>query len=208
MIIHAISDLHGDQPELPGGDLLIIAGDCTGNDLPIQWQIFGEYINEAKYRQKIIVAGNHDGQCQNDRYWCEGFIPDCQYLQDEAFEWEGLKIYGSPWTPNFCNWYFMAPRGKSLQKIWEKIPRDLDILITHGPPMGILDGVKTAWDYNRTGCHDLMEAVMVKKPKAHVFGHIHEHGGKSMKTENTTFYNVACMNEEYDVVRGVTEIKL
>ncbi len=206
MIIHAISDLHGEHPELPGGDLLIIAGDCTTNDSIIQWELFNQWLDKqnAMYRHIIMIAGNHDGALQHgDIEPC--FLNAC-YLQDEMIEWEGLKIYGSPWTPTFFNWHFMLPRGEALKKKWDLIPYDLDILITHGPPMGVLDGVKTNFTYDRTGCYNLMEAVQVKKPKVHIFGHIHAHGGKKMTGINTTFYNVACLNEDYELVRGVTEI--
>ena len=187
---------------------MIIAGDCTINDNPEQWQAFGGYVHEAKYRQKIIIAGNHDGYCEYDPYWCPGFIPTCIDLQAEGFEFAGLIIWGSPWTPTFYDWHFMLPRGQALKEKWDKIPRDLDILITHGPPNGILDGVRENYLFNHAGCDDLMEAVHVKKPKVHIFGHIHEHGGKRFKGINTTFYNVACMNDEYDLVRGATRIEL
>ena len=38
--------------------------------------------------------------------------------------------------PVFGNWGFNIERGDPIQKKWDMIPDDTDILITHGPPIG------------------------------------------------------------------------
>lgn len=215
--IDCISDLHGDQPELEGGDLLIIAGDITGNDQIPQWVVFYDWFKAQDYRKKILVAGNHDGfleQCIStkaakylleDDWEDEGF----EYLKDSGTEFEGLKIWGSPWTPNFCDWHFMLPRGPALKAKWDLIPKDTDILITHGPPHGILD--KTSRGHGsisrkHCGCVDLREAVERIKPKYHVFGHIHEGYGQQTEvwgpeiSQATKFVNCSLMNQYYEFV--------
>lgn len=203
MIIDCISDIHGDEPKLEGGDILIIAGDCTARDLPQEWQRFGGWVDKQDYKKKVIVAGNHDGYCETDPYWCEGFIPNSVYLQDTFATVLGVRIYGAPWTPLFCNWYFMLPPSKLKEK-WEMMPNDVDILITHGPPYGILDGNNK----RRFGDIALLERINIVKPKHHVFGHIHECGGQEFNNSTTHFHNVSNMNEDYELVRGATRIVL
>ena len=54
---------------------------------------------------------------------------------------------------------------------WELIPDNIDILITHGPPIGHGDRCSGG---NRAGCVDLLFEIQNRiKPKAHIFGHIH-----------------------------------
>lgn len=84
----------------------------------------------------------------------------------------GLKIYGSPWQPEFLGWAFNIPRGVECLKKWEQIPDNVDILITHTPPLGHGD---LACSGIRTGCVELLTSIQERiKPKYHVFGHIHE----------------------------------
>lgn len=83
---------------------------------------------------------------------------------------EGLRIYGSPWQPEYGNWAFNLDRGAPLKAKWDLIPEGVDILITHGPPKGF-GGQTREGD---VGCDDLLEAVNRVKPLIHVFGHIHE----------------------------------
>lgn len=100
------------------------------------------------------------------------YLTNCTYLEDESIEIYGLKIYGSPWQPEFCKWAFNLPRGQPCLDKWNCIPANLDILITHTPPLGHGDlccsGV-------RAGCVELLTSVQKRiKPKYHVFGHVHE----------------------------------
>lgn len=99
-------------------------------------------------------------------------LTNCTYIEDELLEIWGLKIYGSPWQPEFCKWAFNVPRGQPCLDKWSRIPNNIDILITHTPPVGHGDlccsGV-------RAGCVELLQTIQKRvKPKYHVFGHIHE----------------------------------
>lgn len=206
MIIDCISDLHGFLPQLEGGDLLIIAGDLTARDQPIEYDQFARWLDRQKYKCKIVIAGNHDGLLQ--RFPCRvrwdykqgramGRLYSATYLLDSAEEFEGLKIWGSPWTPTFLNWHFMKDRGEQIKAIWDLIPNDIDILVTHGPPHGILDRNING---EHCGCEELRETSFRIAPKLHVFGHIHEQGGKTINTTLTTFVNASIMNERYNPV--------
>src|SRR5262249_28918150 len=99
---------------------------------------------------------------------------------------EGLKIYGSPWTPLFCDWAFMLPDADLASK-WDKIPSGLDVLITHGPPFGILDWTNRK---EHAGSATLINRVHEVKPRLHVFGHIHEAAGRT-ESNGTTFLNAS-----------------
>lgn len=200
MIIDCISDLHGSYPELEGGDLLIVAGDLTARDTSRQHMEFQSWFFCQKYRKKVLISGNHDGQHVKmapsyDESW------NISYLQDSGCEFEGFKIWGSPWTPEFCGWDFMLPRGEALKDKWDLIPSDTDILITHGPALGIMDATdNTVNKTDRLGCSDLRDAVERIKPKLHVFGHIHGGHGLSVlkhSGSSTICVNAAIMNEGY-----------
>ncbi|ETO19495.1 hypothetical protein RFI_17735 [Reticulomyxa filosa] len=113
----------------------------------------------------------------------------------------GIKIYGSPWQPEFCDWAFNLRTRKELASKWAQIPLDTDILITHGPPFGHGDVVSDGWKNNAVGCKDLLERVMAVKPKFHVFGHIHEgYGVTTTKLLSpTVFVNASTVTVSYRV---------
>lgn len=189
MIIDCISDLHGYQPKLRGGDLLIIAGDMTARDKVSEWNSFYEWLYSLNYRQIVYIAGNHDGfleqvissedgrELLKEEYKEPSHI---EYLRDNFFMFEGIKIYGMPWTPMFCNWHFMKDRDGMREKV-SKIPEDVDILITHGPSYGILDACPDFYgsdEIKHAGCYELTKRLKdLKQLKLHVFGHIHEDYG-------------------------------
>ncbi len=197
MIIDCIGCLHGSKPALQGGDLLIVTGDLTARDTPSQHAEFQEWLDEQEYIKKIVIAGNHDGYLEKTGYHlCSDFMKPIKYLEDSSTQFEGIKIYGSPWTPTFCDWHFMKDRGEELKKMWDLIPDDIDILITHGPARGILD-------YSRDeacGCDDLRNAIERIKPALHVFSHIHEGYGTvrlNHGSRDTIHVNCAIMDTHY-----------
>jgi Icc-related predicted phosphoesterase len=214
MIIDCISDLHGHLPELEGGDLLIIAGDMTPGDTVSQWQKFGFWVNVQKYSRKIFVAGNHDTLLEINREYAREFVSGAIYLQDEGTEFEGFKIWGSPWTPWFHGVHpsckaFMRSDAVLANK-WLKIPKDTDILITHGPPFGMLDNSTGGI---RTGSRSLDDRIRSLDLKLHVFGHIHEAYGQCHQAYSTIdawdenpialghlSVNCSIMNEHYKPV--------
>lgn len=213
MIIDCISDLHGSYPKLDGGDLLIVAGDLTARDEPKQHMDFLWWLADQDYRKVVLIAGNHDRFYQKHLNKIEFATYGVTYLQDSGCDFDGLKIYGSPWTPEFRNWHFMLPRGSyDLMQKWDLIPSDTDILITHGPSYGLLDSVcDMPTKYDRVGCELLREAVERIKPKLHVFGHIHHsYGQMVLKHEgpNTILVNAAHCDEDYKPVNMPIRIEL
>jgi len=193
MNIDCISDLHGHLPDLEGGDLLIVAGDITAHDKVPEWVKFFSWLEEQNYRKKILIAGNHDGFlgkcCSSKESQLMGLREeyDFEYLFDSGIEFEGIKIWGSPWTPTYFNWHFMKDRGEQIRAMWNKIPLDTNILVTHGPAFGMLDKNRKG-EY--CGCQDLADVIDdLKDLKLHVFGHIHEAYGKRYQAYTTNAVN-------------------
>lgn len=193
--IVCVSDNHSNFPKLPGGEILVHAGDLTGQGSLDQVQRGLEWLSHQSHDVKILVPGNHDWLFERDpataRRMCEDY--GIILLVDEHYRTHGLNFYGSPWQPEFCQWAFNLKRGAALADKWAGIPFDTDVLITHGPPMGVLD--ENYHGYN-VGCEDLMRTVMQVKPKLHVFGHIHGcHGVRGL--HETLFVNASLCSESY-----------
>ncbi|XP_044270200.1 metallophosphoesterase domain-containing protein 1 [Tribolium madens] len=103
------------------------------------------------------------------------YLTNCTYLEDSSIDIYGIKLYGTPWQPEFGGWAFNLERGEECLSKWNLIPNDVDVLITHTPPLGFGDLVCSGV---RAGCVELLTTVQQRvKPKYHVFGHIHEDYG-------------------------------
>lgn len=208
MKIVAISDTHNHTVDLPEADLLVVAGDLTSVGRPGELRRFNEYLEQqsSKFKHKpLVIAGNHDLVFQDNPGLAMEALGAASYLEDELIEIEGIKIYGSPWTPTFYTWAFMKDRGQEIRAVWDMIPEGLDLLITHGPPHGILD-----FCGSHAGCEELLDVVgnaLKSPPRYHVFGHIHESYGKH-QSEKTTFLNVAVCNHAYSPVNKPTVFEI
>jgi Icc-related predicted phosphoesterase len=198
MKVICLADLHGTHNEidLPEGDLLIIAGDlCVfGNVIHLATFIVWLATVTPMYKYgAIVIAGNHDTGLDPDmspQYYMHNqemlkAIPNVNYLNNSSTTINGFVIYGSPITPTYGNWAFTRDRGLPIKKYWDLIPNHVDILVTHGPPKGILD--------LNLGCEQLLDAVERVKPSLHIFGHIHPPYGIKTVSE-TTFINAAQCN--------------
>ena len=200
MKITFFSDTHTkhDKVKFSEGDIVIFCGDLTRRGDLAEVKEFSEFIKKLNYRYKIVIAGNHDFSFEDNRkeaaediFLKDGII----YLNDSGIEIEDLKFWGSPIQPWFHDWAFNRARGEQIRKHWELIPKNTDILITHGPPFGILD---LCVHGERVGCSDLLDIVKEIKPKIHAFGHIHESFG-TLKIDETLFVNACNLNEKYQL---------
>jgi Icc-related predicted phosphoesterase len=216
MRITLISDTHTkhdelmwDKTDLPGGDLLIHAGDLMNSGRnPLDIRNFCLWFDGLEqYHHKVFIAGNHDRMFEDKPESAMEFVnsyKDITYLQDEwvkvGDDKEMVKIYGSPWQPWFYDWAFNLPKGgPGLMSKWEAIPKDTDILITHGPAQGHLDTSGPPYNEPYLGCALLREKLDEQPPKIHVCGHIH--GGYGYKFHNGThFFNASILNERYEYV--------
>ena len=207
MIIDCISDLHGYFPKLEGGDLLLIAGDLTAWDEPHEFEGFKKWLEKQNYTKKILIGGNHDGflvSLENPQKYFEEAV----YLCDSGTKFEGLKIWGTPWTKNFhgqnpkCKAFGLDLDTQMMEK-FTLIPEDIDILITHSPPLGILDNT---WR-SRVGSPYLRSKVeAMKNLKLHLFGHIHEGYGTEEGPFGAKFVNASFVNEFYKPIHAPVRV--
>jgi len=205
MDITCVSDLHGAFPNLDGGDLLIVAGDLTGNDTETQYLKFFEWLTFQSYRKIVFIAGNHDNYLESYK---PTYANNIEYLCDSGIEFEGLKIWGSPWTKYFVgmNTDCMAFTLDSEEELSHKfclIPTDTDILITHSPVLGVLDKIKRPriGENVHQGSESLMMPLLHSNCRLHVCGHIHESYGIFKNNLNgITHVNASYVNERYKPV--------
>ncbi len=204
--IVCLSDTHTRHWDVnvPHGDILIHAGDFTKRGSLRDLRDFNAFLGELPHRHKIVVAGNHDFCFEDAPADARPLLTNAVYLQDEAVCLAGLKFFGSPWQPWFFDWAFNLPRGAALREKWDRIPHDIDVLITHTPPSGILDRTATGAE---VGCADLREAVRGIRPRLHVFGHIHEAAGVTRR-DGTTFVNACVCTLAYEPDNPVIVVEI
>ena len=184
-ILH-LSDTHGAHRrmgKLPEADVLVHSGDFTMTGSEAEAIDFMNWFCDLHHKHKIFICGNHD-ECLYGAN-IDGLDGNVHYLYNSGVEIEGIKFFGIP--------LFMGDSMFGKQnRFYEKIPGDIDVLITHCPPYGILD-----YDDDRNwGSEELLTAVTKISPQAHLFGHIHKnHGVKHIGT--TVYSNAAIMNEDY-----------
>jgi len=188
--IICLSDTHGFNNiawrylESSDAEMLIFAGDFSGYGTISEAQSFDDMLQHLPMKYKIVVAGNHDFAMLNGFK----FSKDIIYLEDSEVIINGLKIYGSPWSKLFRSWCFMISYDE-LQKKWQKIPDDTNILVTHTPPFGILDYAVNF----REGDEFLVDRIKeLKNLKLHIFGHIHESYGM-LEKNNVTYVNCSML---------------
>jgi Icc-related predicted phosphoesterase len=208
MKITFISDTHNKHKEitedLPGGDLLIHAGDISSMGYKYEIQKFCKWFDSLEnYTVKTFIAGNHDFGFEKELEMAKEVVDSYKhivYLQDSFLGYgvdmeNYVKIYGSPWQPEFHNWAFNLPKnGQKLAQKWNDIPDDTDILITHGPSFGYLDTIMG--QYDNLGCQLLTNRIKTIKPKIHVCGHIHSGYGYVFDGD-THFINASVLDERY-----------
>lgn len=190
-----LSDTHRmhDRIVIPPGDILVHAGDFCGHGTREQARAFAAFLHALPHRHKVVIAGNHDRCLELEPALGRELFAKCHYLFDSGVEIEGLRFWGSPWQPWFLDWAFNLQRGPALRAKWDLIPAGIDVLVTHGPPRGILD---RTYSGECVGCDDLLAAVHRVRPKLHVFGHIHEGYGEHEEA-GTRFVNASICTLSY-----------
>lgn len=213
MKIAAISDTHGRPFHIPMCDVFIHAGDLTaGGTYEESYEqiarirgMLSFYSNRSNI-PVIIVPGNHDKAFEDElprfKEVLEDYrgMGDIHVLIDQSVVIDGKTFYGSPWTPTYKHWSFMSDEDE-LERKYRNMPDTLDVLITHGPPHGILD---PGFEAKHAGSEALRDAVEHRAVRHHFFGHLHAAGGQTWGR----FHNVACVDEAYNIKRGCLEIEI
>ena len=196
MRIVCLSDTHSKHNEItvPDGDLLLIAGDVTHRGKRPEVEAFSAWVAQLPHPHKVLIGGNHDFLLETE----PPCIPTVTYLLDELGEVAGLRIYGSPFGPWRGKWAFPYQRGAEARAHWQKLPDQVDILLTHTPPYGILDKSSSGVSL---GCEMLLERLKVVQPKVHIFGHIHASYGRQ-RNGGTEFINASNYNSRRGLVNA------
>jgi Icc-related predicted phosphoesterase len=206
-----LSDTHTfhNQVVVPEGDVLVHAGDMCLEGSVKEAQSCLDWLNKQPHKHVVAIAGNHD--------WAFALLARkvllnfgrIIYLQNSSANIDGVNFYGSPVQPEFCDWAFNVPRGPKIKKYWDMIPEAgmVDVLITHGPPMGILDQAAPHRGSDHLGCEELMERVKEVVPLVHVFGHIHGSAGSKIVGQ-THFVNASVVDESYKIVNSPRVISI
>ncbi len=202
-----ISDTHErhSQVQVPNGDVLIHAGDFTMLGEEEHIENFNHWLGKLPHKFKVVIPGNHELGWSAAK---QALLTNATHvlLDSGTDDVGGFRLYGSPFTPTFGGWAFMLPRGQSIYEKWLQIPHETDVLITHGPPRGILDNTPSG---ELCGCADLRYVVEGINPRLHVFGHIHNgYGTYQGCLSKTIFVNAASVDEMYRPVHEPIVIEL
>lgn len=207
MKVKVISDTHNRHDKLTDleCDILIHSGDaCTKGNYSEADNFLKWFVRQpAKY--KIYVRGNHDaGFKKNNGLYGKAEEYGIIMLNNESIYINGRHIWGGHFTSGVKQGVYTEPLIARINA-WKDMPTNIDLLVTHVPPLHILD---TNPRGEHIGDDKLIEAIKERNIDKHVFGHVHLHGGNSTRSFDTTFYNCACLNEDYELERGYTEIHI
>ena len=201
-----MADSHGYAvPDIPAGDVLIHCGDITGRDRLEEYKDFEHWTFPCFHSYKILCPGNHDRVIEHDVKLASLLMPSWKILIDEGTIIDGTKIYSTPYQPFFNSWAFNVFSDAKRRSIFSRIPDDVELLITHVPPFGILDANGRG---EHIGDKVLAERIsQLKNLKVHVFGHNHgEYGVKEWGC--VKYVNASVCNECYDLKNKPTTFEL
>lgn len=208
MKLIALSDTHlkTDSLSVPEGDVLVHAGDALSSGSQQEFLKFLNWFGGLPHKHKIYVPGNHDWFVHDNTNLANMMLKEknITLLVDEELTIDGVRFYGTPWTPEFCGWAYMKD-DLELYDIFERIPEGTDVLISHGPPKGYLDRVRS----KEVGSTPLKFAIDRVRPKLVLCGHIHcgqtqgDGQGHDFIYHNdgkiTHICNVSVLNEAYEI---------
>eukprot|EP00051_Salpingoeca_urceolata_P019658 m.289751 g.289751 ORF g.289751 m.289751 type:complete len:354 (+) comp19461_c1_seq17:152-1213(+) len=219
-----VSDTHNqhDGVEVPHGDILLHAGDLTRHGTAEELKAVDAWLATLPHPHKIVVAGNHDMGLDPELPSLDvagrravtlppTSLSNCTYVNNGLVECCGLRIFCSPQSllklPSRTTARAFAKPPADMDAHWKHVPDGVDVLVTHGPPLGILDQALSGSLFGtggQAGCRALRTAVARARPRMHVFGHIHEaygyqfeaHQGSGLRDPGsaTLFVNAASCN--------------
>lgn len=211
--IVAISDTHSQHQKIkiPKCDILLHSGDESFRGTKEELKTFASWLNEQEAGYILWTPGNHSVDFEKNwpesKNWLLDYCPSLHILNHESIVIEGIKFFGSPWSPIYgTDWAYNGARILAeqalyrkplLKDLWKQIPDDTQILFVHSPPYEILDEVKTvcgdSYDPPRNiGCVDLRERILdLKELDIFICGHNHWCGGQQVHIDGVSYYNAA-----------------
>jgi Icc-related predicted phosphoesterase len=207
MRIVIISDTHCRHEELGllRGDVLIHCGD-SGNGFAAHAtdvDRLDDWLGRQTFDRILCVGGNHDFELEKRSKATAPSLRNAVYLQDHSIHYRGVHFYGAPWVPELVTWAYYLPANEICER-WNRIPAETDVLITHTPPLGILDRNRSG---RSCGCPDLAERLADLRPRIHCFGHIHASAG-SIELGRTTYVNASMVDSQYHIARRPFEFDI
>ena len=197
-----ISDTHSKHNKLkiPDGDFIIHCGDISTRGFNSEVIEFADWFSSLPHKHKIMIPGNHDFLFESQYDIAKNIVDSRNIicLIDEGMEIDGIRFWGSPITPWFHNWAFNRFRGSEIEHHWNKIQDgSVDVLLTHGPPAYMENGLSLVLEGEDVGCEDLYNAIKKRvKPKISAFGHIHE-GYGTYNDGETIYINCSILDRNY-----------
>ena len=213
MKVCCFSDLHGQLPDYfdVKADLICICGDVSPagiqkNDaLMHNWLVdkFKPWCEALNCEKVLFIAGNHDFYMARNKSVVVSLFPadgKVTYLEDQLYKFHGKTIYGTPWCHVFMDWAFMKP-DEEERIIFDNIPENLDLLLTHDCPYGsgdvMLQTTAKWYSPNHIGNPVLLDAFKAKKPKRACNGHLHSSDHNWQTLFDTQRCNTAVIDEDY-----------
>lgn len=216
MDICVTSDLHGNLPDIPECELVLICGDIIPLQLQFhnpaskEWLLnnFLTWANSLATTKVLFIAGNHDQLMERDDSWMRKNFPvfnKVTYLKNELYTYidcygKEYKIFGTPYCHQFGNWPFMRS-NEILTTKYAEIPENLDILFTHDAPLlGKVGYVDVPWKKCEAGNELLAKRILEVKPKLCVCGHIHSGDHNLNEMNGVKFVNTSLVDETYEPI--------
>jgi len=205
MRLVCVSDTHNHAAKavLPDGDVLVHAGDFTLDGTRQEFENFAAWLANVPHKYVVVIPGNHDFLAEDAPELANEIISSARqvihYLLDQQVVLDDIVFYGSPWTPWFGGYAFNLKRGPHLSAVWNRIPANTNVLITHGPPAMIGDMVhhEGRLSIENVGDSDLSGAISkLTHLKAHIYGHIHE-GYGLRRVGGVSYANASLLDEHY-----------
>lgn len=196
-----LSDIHDRYDKLfsvPEGDILLIAGDLTFRGDQEELERCNEWLDQQEsFKHKIVIPGNHDLTFETKWDWACKQLPAADaILNQNLYIADGLSIWGEPRQPWFYDWAYNVSRDRMKKDVWDQVPSNIDILLTHGPPWGVGDQSSRG---KHVGCKAQREWILQHQPRLVVCGHIHEGYGIYL-LGNTVVVNASTCNSKYQAV--------
>jgi Icc-related predicted phosphoesterase len=207
MKITVISDTHNEHEKLGtlSGEVLIHCGDMFNLFSRQEGELerMDEWFGRQRFDLILCTGGNHDFALEDRLKAIEQPFKNACYLQDRKFVHDGICFYGAPWTPKLPGHAFFK-KASELRDIWKTVPTEVDVLITHTPPAGVLDVSSRGLEL---GCQHLSDELSRIVPRLHCFGHVHASSGVH-EGELTTFINASSVNSQFELVRLPYEFQI